>query len=707
MRPRLEPVKSSLEKVMEGFSDARIISVIGGGGKTTFVHWLTKERAKTGRTLLTTTTAMFEPTFLPIDYQTVKSNDNPSALFSHYIRQDKLKGITPEEVDRLKDSHQFDSIIVEADGSKGRPFKSYDSYEPPIPQTSDLVILMVGLDGFNQPISQVVHRPEILAEALSLELSQPMTPEICLRHFKHPKGALKNVPDTEVIVVLNRIDQLADHQVIEQLVPGLFEDQRVKAILLTNLLKPKLEAVYYPTAPEDEMEYLTIASFHEAMTKGASPKRLIQGFVDRIKRSDKQGPAIKAVIQINPNWEEELTDITEQLDPQAPLYGVPVLVKDNIDVKGMATTAGSLSLEHNIAKEDAEIIRRIRQAGGLILAKTNLHEFAIWGETISSMLGQTKNPFDLTRTPGGSSGGTGAGLAMDYGIIGLGTDTINSIRSPASANHLVGLRPTTGKLPSQGIIPYSLTQDTAGPMGRNLADVNLLYRVLAEDWREVKLVERPRVGVLRSFFGTDPDVNQVMDQVLARLSYDVELIELEETFDNQYLIDQVSVHLYDLKDHLNVYLSQLTDSPIRSLADILTSGKYHPGIEENLKRAAKLSTSDPAYQVRLKEAGQWKQKLRELYDKYDLTALVYPHQQQLVCRIGQSQLGRNGVLASITGFCSLALPGGFSQPSGEAPVGVPIGYELLGRAGKDLELLALGKLVFDETNFIGPQLKKE
>lgn len=451
------------------------------------------------------------------------------------------------------------------------------------------------------------------------------------------------------------------------------------------------------------MEYLSIAGFHEAIRQGASPEKMIRYHIDRIERFDQ---TIKAIITINPNWPSDLSEIIRTIDPQAPLYCVPVLVKDNIDVLGMVTTAGSLSLSHNVAKQDAEIIRRIRQAGGLILAKTNLHEFAIWGETISSVLGQTKNPYDLSRTPGGSSGGTGAALAMDYGLVGLGTDTINSVRSPASANHLIGLRPTLGKLSSEGIIPYSLTQDTAGPMGRYLADVELLYRVMADEWGEISLPPRLKVGVVRSFFGSDPEVLAVMEQVLSKLSSKVELIELPVSFDNQYLIDQVSVHLYDLKDHLNQYLAKLEGSPIKSLADILASGRFSPGIEQNLRTAQTLSTKDEAYQARREAARQWRSQLLELYDKYDLSALTYPHQQQLVCPIGGSQLGRNGVLASITGFCSLALPGGFSKPTAEAPLGVPIGYELLGRPDQERLLLALAETVSDKTSFQAPLMAK-
>lgn len=149
------------------------------------------------------------------------------------------------------------------------------------------------------------------------------------------------------------------------------------------------------------MHYLTIQSYHQALADGADAHELVRYYIERIERFDQKGPAINAIIAINPNWEKELTEILETVDPSAPLFAVPVLVKDNIDVKGMATTAGNQNLLNNIAVADAPIVERIRAAGGLVLAKTNLHEFAIWGETISSVLGQTLNPYDLTRTPGG------------------------------------------------------------------------------------------------------------------------------------------------------------------------------------------------------------------------------------------------------------------------------------------------------------------
>ena len=236
--------QARLIETLNRYRSARVISIIGGGGKTTLVHWLCAQRAMTGSSLLTSTTAMFRPDFLPVDFERVTTEANPVALFSHQIRQDKLKGVEPEEIDRLKASGRFDSIIVEADGSKGLPLKSYGEYEPPIPQSSDLVILVIGVDGFYQPIEEVVHRPEIYAAMTRSRLRSPVTAKNYLRHFRNANGALKNVPDCPVLVMLNRIDLLEDRQVLAELIPGLLSNERVEAVLLTDLSDYRLETVF-------------------------------------------------------------------------------------------------------------------------------------------------------------------------------------------------------------------------------------------------------------------------------------------------------------------------------------------------------------------------------------------------------------------------------------------------------------------------------
>src|SRR5271167_3238665 len=227
----------------------------------------------------------------------------------------------------------------------------------------------------------------------------------------------------------------------------------------------------------------TISDVHAAYKSGAlTSVQLVQAYLDRIRAYDQAGPKLNVVIFLNPRALEEAAALDDEFRKTGkfvgPLHGIPVLLKDNINTKDMPTTGGSLSLAGYTPATDAAVTQKLRSAGAIILAKVNLHEFAIWGETISSIQGQTLNPYDLTRTPGGSSGGTGAGLAATFAIAGIGTDTVNSIRSPASANSIVGIRPTLGLVSRAGVIPYSFTQDAAGPLARTVTDAAKMLNVL-------------------------------------------------------------------------------------------------------------------------------------------------------------------------------------------------------------------------------------
>ncbi len=310
------------------------------------------------------------------------------------------------------------------------------------------------------------------------------------------------------------------------------------------------------------------------------------------------------------------------------LHGVPVLLKDNVDTADMPTTAGSLSLEGFVPEKDAFIVERMKAAGAVIIAKTNLHEFAIWGETISSVLGQTKNPYDLTRTPGGSSGGTGAGIAANLGLIGIGTDTINSIRSPASANNLVGIRPTLGLVSKSGVVPYSYTQDAIGPICRTVTDAVKFLEVLrGPDPLDKKTLEGETriaqslcehlklsglqgktIGVLRSFFGIAKEhvaTNDAMTEAMEVLNNNgATIVMIDDPIDAGKLVSEVSVHLHDFKDHLNDYLMKLPpNAPVHNVEEIMNSGKYHKGIHDNLVKASGLSTNTDDYNLRLKKKG--------------------------------------------------------------------------------------------------------
>ena len=459
---------------------------------------------------------------------------------------------------------------------------------------------------------------------------------------------------------------------------------------------------------ENRFLEMTIKKYHQELAKGnMTIRELVQFYLDRIDTFDQKGPKINAIIMVNPEALVEAKRLdaeTKKAGIVKPLQGVPVILKDNINTFDFPTTAGSKSLEGVIPEKDAYITKKLREAGAIIIAKANLHEFAIWGETLSSILGQTLNPYDLTRTPGGSSGGTGAAIAANFGLVGIGTDTINSVRSPSSANSLVGIRPTIGYVSRGGVIPYSYTQDTAGPMARTVEDaVGLLevirgydpedevtawgythFRVNLKAHMLKEGLVGKRIGILNHFFGREErhrETNQAVHQVVYEMGQNGAItVDVDEVIDSEYLVENVSVHLYDLKDHLNLYLKTLPSSAkVRSVTEVLESGLYHSGIEENLIKASKLATTMPEYNRRLLEREKIKQQLMCIMADYDLDALIYPHQKQLTCEVGGSQDERNGALASVTGFPSICIPAGFSSPSERAQVGVPIGMEILGR----------------------------
>src|ERR1700683_2413770 len=251
------------------------------------------------------------------------------------------------------------------------------------------------------------------------------------------------------------------------------------AVLLISIgTRPKTSPK--PFRPDEA----TITDVHAAYKSGAlTSVKLVQLYLERIRACDQAGPKLNVVISLNPRALEQPAALDEHFRKTGkfvgPLHGIPVLLKDNINTNDMPTTGGSLSLAgYTPATDAAAITQKLRAAGAIILAKVNLHEFAIWGETVSSIRGQTLNPYDLTRTPGGSSGGTGAGVAANFAIAGIGTDTINSIRSPASANGIVGIRPTLGLVSRAGVIPYSFTQDAAGPLAPTVTDAAKMLNVL-------------------------------------------------------------------------------------------------------------------------------------------------------------------------------------------------------------------------------------
>src|SRR5688572_29856917 len=226
-------------------------------------------------------------------------------------------------------------------------------------------------------------------------------------------------------------------------------------------------------SPLDAQEW-TVAWIHSALATGELRcQTVVQTYLDRIALYDDRGPHLNAILTVNPRALEEAAAMDRAQGAGAtlgPLHCIPVILKDNYNTADLPTTGGSSALAKLQPARDAFVVTRLREAGAIILAKANLHELAWSGTTVSTLGGQTLNPYDLTRTPGGSSGGTGAAIAANFGVIGTGSDTGQSTRSPASANSLVGVRPTRGLVSRSGIIPVSSTQDEAGPITRTVED---------------------------------------------------------------------------------------------------------------------------------------------------------------------------------------------------------------------------------------------
>ena len=472
--------------------------------------------------------------------------------------------------------------------------------------------------------------------------------------------------------------------------------------------------------PKVSVMELSIADVHAHFAQGLlTCTELTQRLLQRIERYDKQGPCLKALLTVSPHAVEEARQKDREYDSNpvavGPLHGIPVIVKDNYNTADLPTTAGSVVLAQSRPPHDCFVVQQLRQAGALILAKANLTELAMGGTTVSSLGGQTRNPYDLLRTPGGSSGGTAAAIAANFGILGTGSDTGQSIRSPASAANLVGIRPTRGLVSRSGILPISTTQDEAGPITRSVADAARLLDVMAgydpDDpitafgWRQMprsylSALERDglrgaRLGLVTDLLGTEAihaEVNGAVHnavQLMEQLGATVRRVSIPHL---TILTADLGMSRFEFCEAFNRYLARLgPDAPVKNLAEFLADGRFHPGIKSSLEMytAVAEGTRSAEYQSQWRKRQALRQAVMTVLADHDLEAVLYPHQKRLVAGIGEEQLERNGVLSHGTGFPAITFPGGFSQPTPSAPLGVPIGIELLGPEWSEPQLIRL------------------
>jgi Asp-tRNA(Asn)/Glu-tRNA(Gln) amidotransferase A subunit family amidase len=477
-----------------------------------------------------------------------------------------------------------------------------------------------------------------------------------------------------------------------------------------------------PSVPADKFnpEEATVASVHAALAAGRlTCVRLVESYLQRIAAFDDTGPALNAIITVNNKALETAAETDRRLRGSGgtlrPLDCIPVILKDNFDTADMPTTGGSLALAKSVPLQDAFVVGKLRGAGAIILAKANMTELALGGSSVSSMGGQTRNPYDLTRTPGGSSGGTGASIAASFGIIGTGSDTGQSIRSPASAQSLVGIRPTRGLVSRRGVIPASITQDEVGPITRTVEDAARALAVMAgydpEDpitafgaqrippaytaFLDADGLRGARIGVLTDLFGDEmvhQDVNAVVRRATERMGEAGAAIVPIRIPNFAELTEDTQLTQFEFKTAFNAYLAKLgPDAPVKTLQEFIATGKFHDSIRNALAgyQRADVGPLSIEYKERLLRRDALRLAVMKVMADNSLDAILYPHQKRLVVPIGQEQVERNGVLSNSTGFPAITFPGGFSAPTADAPIGVPVGIELLGAEWSEPVLIRL------------------
>lgn len=423
---------------------------------------------------------------------------------------------------------------------------------------------------------------------------------------------------------------------------------------------------------------------------------LLDACLERIDCHDRAGLALHALISRNPNARADARalDVSRPLHGvKGPLHGIPLVIKDNIDMLPLPTTSGCVALAAAVPKRTAPIVTALRQAGAVIVAKTNMSELSLEIRSRSSIAGDVRNPFRRFVTAGGSSGGTAAAIAAGFALAGLGTDTGGSIRIPAAFNGLAALRPTQSRFAMRGIAPLAPSADTVGPMAKSVADLAVLAAVMDPTIRPPgRGLGGVRIGVLRQAFGGDPDIAQAIEAALgaagdagAALCDPLDLPHAALPINDCYAVDREFAPAFDR------YLSEnfAAHSVPASFADIARSGMHLADHRAKLRRYAALPT--PADDARQRALTAHRNVLCRALDQSfadgKLVALAYPSSMIIPDSLDNPRSGWAAELAAWSGRPALTLPVGLSA------TGVPIGLEFLGRHDGEGDLLDLGMAV--------------
>lgn len=461
----------------------------------------------------------------------------------------------------------------------------------------------------------------------------------------------------------------------------------------------------------------TIAEVHEAFRDGRlTSRRLVERYMERIEAYD-QSSDLNSIVIVNPDAIAEAEALDEEFVRTGrlrPLHGIPVIVKDNYDTEGLQTTGGSLALRGSTPPDDAYQVGMIREAGAIVLAKSNMAEWAFSPYmTESSIAGVTRNPYDLDRVPAGSSGGTAAAVSANLGLVGLGTDTGNSIRGPSSHNALAGIRSTMGLTSRDGIIPLYLRNDIGGPMTRTVEDAVRVLAVIAGydpadpitrrsegrmpssylEFLDADGLDGARLGVFRRYVDAEAGDGEIRDLTETAIrdlaAQGAEIIDPFDIPDFETLTDGIWCDVF--RHDVNDYLASLGEAaPYKTLAEIVASGLYSPYIERRLERALTVETPpadrDPPcldlYSTPRNIA--FREAVLAAMERVGIDAIVYPTWSNPPRLVGdlESPPGDNSQLLSPqTGFPAITVPTGYTE------AGLPAGITFVGRLFSEPDLI--------------------
>lgn len=465
-----------------------------------------------------------------------------------------------------------------------------------------------------------------------------------------------------------------------------------------------------------DLQTASIDDIQAAVGSGAlTYAQLVRLYLARIDAYDKRGPRLNSIIQINPR----ALELAEALDAErrskglrSPLHGIPVAVKDNIDVRDIPSAGGNLALGGTYPARDAAVVTRLREAGAIIFVKTNMDELALGSQGLSSLGGQILNPYDLSRNPGGSSGGSAVAVSAGFATVAVSTETGFSIRSPASNTSIVGIAPTQGLVSRSGVIPISFTQDRVGVHAKSVRDAATLLSAISgfdpEDLVTTQALGKTpssqlreyttsdlsgaRIGVLRDMFrkGTEfAAANQHLELAIAALrgSHAVLVDSLSTGIDLISLIPDLRVNNYELRFAFDAYLRRRGPaSPVKSLSELIATGKYLKTLDSRYQVAmgVKSLDTDADYLARLANQRMVRQALIDVMDRFQIDALVYPVKSLTAPPIGSADTGpRDNPISAVTGLPAIAMPAGLASD------GLPLALEFLGRPFSEARLIGL------------------